>query len=93
MYILGATDEADARHAVAAAVHHFLGCMYQTRVVAKSEVVVGTEVEHFLAIDVDGGLLGALNETLVFVEAGFAYLSEGLAEMFFHFTVHCIILF
>ena len=56
--------------------------------VGESEVVVGAEVEDFLAFHLDGCLLRAFYEALLFVESCFANLSERLAEMLFHLSVH-----
>ena len=68
--VLRAADEADGRHAVAAAVHHVLGGLDEARVVGEAEVVVGAEVEHLFASHLDGGLLGPFDEAFAFVKAG-----------------------
>ena len=90
--VLGAADEAHAGHAVAAAVHHPLGALDEARVVAETQVVVGTEIQDFLAGYLDGGSLRALDEALVLVETGLADFLQRLLEVLLHFSVHKLIL-
>ena len=89
--VLRAADEAYARHAEASLLHHLRRTLNEPRVVGKAQVVVGTEVQHFLSLHLNGCALGTLDETLLLVKACFANLSERLAEMLFHFSVHSIL--
>ena len=86
--VLRATDEAYARHSEAPIIHHLLRCLDKAWVVAQAEIVVGTEVQDFLSPYLNGCPLRAFDETFLLVEAGLAYLSKRLAEMFLHFSVH-----
>ena len=86
--VLCAADEADARHAEAALLHHLRCALDEARMVGEAKIVVGTEVQDFLSLDLDGSLLRTFDEALFLVKASFTNLSERLAEMFFHFTVH-----
>ena len=88
--VLCAADEADARHAEAALLHHLRSAFDETRMVGEAEVVVGTEVQHLFALHLNGSLLWTFDEALFLVKASFTNLSERLAEMFFHFTVHIL---
>ena len=72
MHILRAADESHRRHAIATGVHSILGSLNEARMIGKSKIVVGTEVEHFLSAYVDFGLLRSFDETFVLVEASFA---------------------
>ena len=86
--VLRAANEAHARHAVAAAVHHFLGTLDEVRVVREAKIVVGAEVEHFLSLDRDGSLLRAFDQALLLVEAGLLDVLQFLLEVSLKFTVH-----
>lgn len=68
--------------------HNLLGGGNQTRMIGQSQVVVGAEIQYFLAFYCDGGLLCTFDQSFLFVESGFFDFSKCLAEMFFHFTVH-----
>ncbi len=48
--VLGAADEADGGHAVAALIHGFFGGGNQAGIVREAQVVVGAEVEGFAAV-------------------------------------------
>ena len=89
--VLRAADEAHARHAEAPFCHHLCCSLYEARMVAEAEIVVGAEVQDFLALYLNGCPLRAFNETLLFVESCFANLSERLAEMLFHLSVHDLV--
>ena len=86
--VLGAADEAHRRHAVATCVHGRLGCADQARVVGKTEVVVGAEVEHRFSAHIDFRLLRAADETFVLVQTGFANGGQLRLEVLLEFTVH-----
>ena len=86
--ILCATNEAYARHAEASTIHHLLRSLNQTGMIRQAQIVVGTEVEHFLSCHLNGCTLRTLNESLFLVKSCFTNLSECLAEMFFHLSVH-----
>jgi len=47
---LGAADEAYARHAIAPLVQRLVRGLFDRRVLGQAEVVVGTQVEHWLAV-------------------------------------------
>ena len=56
--------------------------------VGESEVVVCTEVEHFVAFHLDGCLLGAFNQAFFFVETCLLDVLQFFLEMCLEFTVH-----
>ena len=86
---IGSTaDEAHAGHTEATAVQSLLGSLDEAGMVGKAQIIVGTEVQHFLASHLDFSLLGALYQTLVLVKSCFLDLCQSLAKMFFHFSVH-----
>ena len=86
--VLRAADEAHRRHAVAAAVHHLLGSLDESGVVAQSQIVVGAEVQHFLALHLDGCALRAFDDSFFLVEAGCFQVGQGLLQMLLDFSVH-----
>ena len=86
--ILAAADEADRRHAEAAAVHRLLGSLDQPRIVRQAEVVVGAEVQHLAACHFDFGALGRLDDPLALVKSGRLDLCEFLPEIILDFSVH-----
>ena len=86
--ILASADETYARHTIATAVHGVLGSLYKARIVGKAKIVVGTEVQHCFSAYIDGGLLGAFNETFVFVKSGFADGRKLVLKMLLEFSVH-----
>ena len=61
------------------------------RVVRQAEVVVGTEVQHFLSLYLDSSLLGSFDESFLLVEAGFLDCVQFVLKMFLKFTVHVIV--
>lgn len=82
MDILSAANESHRGHAVAVVIHHILGSLYHSRVIAKSEIVVGTEVNDSLAIGCDfGGLCGGYN-TLLLVGSCCSNLSNNTSTDF-----------
>ena len=88
--ILCAADESYTRHAEASLVHHFLGTFDEAWMVGQTKVVVCTEVKYFLTFHLNGSFLRAFYEAFLFVKSGFTNLCDGVAEMFFHFSVHTI---
>ena len=73
--VLGATDEANRRHAVAVAVHCPLGCINKALGVRQSQIVVGTEVKNLTihAVYIYGSALGCSDNTFVLVKTGILY--------------------
>ena len=73
--VLGAADEADGRHAVAARVEPLVGGLDHLRMAGEAEVVVGAEVDDVLRrraggeLDLDVGGLGRVDEALLLEEA------------------------
>ena len=57
MYILSSADETYRRHTVSTTVHHLLCTFDQAGMVRQSKVVVGTEIQYFLAFNSDSSLL------------------------------------
>ena len=88
VHVVGAANEAYARHTEAAFVHGVFGCLDETGMIAEAEVVVGTEVEHCFTAYLNGGLLWAFNEAFFFVEACFANFLKLLFQVVLEFTVH-----
>ena len=88
--VLCATDEAYRGHTEATPVHHLLGTFNQTWVIGKPKVVVGTEVQYFLALHFNCCTLRTFNDSFFLVKSGFLDLCKRVAEMFFHLTVHNI---
>ena len=88
VHVLRATDEANRRHTVTAAVHHVLGRLNEARMVGKAQIVVGAEVEHLLAGHLDGSLLRPLYEAFGLVEAGFLDLLQLVLKVCLKFSVH-----
>ena len=86
--VLASADEAYARHTIAAAVHGVLGSLDKARVVGKTQIVVGAEVQHSLSAYIDGSLLGAFDEAFVFVKSCFADGRELVLKMLLEFSVH-----
>ena len=83
-----AANEAHTRHAEAAGVHGIFGSLDEAGIVRQTQIVVGAEVEHCFAAHFDGSLLGAFDEALFLVEAGFAKVFQLLLEVFLKFSVH-----
>ena len=70
MHALRPADEAHRRHAEAAVVEALLRGRNQARIVGKTEVIVGAEVEHLAAFgEPNGRRLRTLNDALALVEA------------------------
>ena len=86
--VLSTTDEANRRHTETATVHHLLGTLDEAGMVGQTEIVVGTKVKHFFALDLDGSTLGALDDAFFFVKACALEIFQSSAELFFDFTVH-----
>ena len=85
-------DEADGTHSIAAAVHRFLCGLYQTGIVRKSKVVVGTEIQCLAAVcKSDFGSLGRADGTFAFVKAGFLNALELAAQIILKFAVHNVV--
>ena len=59
-------------------------------VVREAEVVVGAEIQHFLASHLDGSLLRSFDEAFVLVKTSLLDVFQFLLEMFLKFTVHSI---
>ena len=91
--VLRAADESHRRHAEATLLHHVGSALYQTGMIGEAQIVVGTEVEHFLAFHHDTCPLRTFNDTFLLVEACLTDLCQLLAEMLFHFTIHTFIRF
>ena len=70
--VLCSTDKTNGRHAEPAAVHHLLGRLNQARMVGKSQIVVGTEVQHFFPFHHNGCVLRTLNDSFLFVKTCFS---------------------
>ncbi len=68
--LLRAADEADRRHAVAIAVERPLGRIAKLLAVGEAEIIVGAEVEQFLARHLDLGRLRRTDHALRLVQAG-----------------------
>ena len=68
--LLRAADEAHRGHAVAVAVERVLGGVAQFLIVGEAEIVVGAEIQHLAAADLDLGRLGRGDHPLGFVEPG-----------------------
>ena len=68
--VLRAADEAHRGHAVAIAVERRLGGVAQVGIVGEAEIVVGAEIQHLAAADLDLGRLRRGDHALGFVEPG-----------------------
>ena len=86
--VLRTTNEAHTRHTESAFVHHLFRSLYQTGVIRQSQIVIGTKVQHFLTVHLNGCALRTFNETLLFIKSCFTNLSERITEMFLYFSVH-----
>ena len=98
--VLRTADETHRRHTEATAIHHAFRGLDEPWVVAQSQVVVGTEVQHFLGCGRatttlgsvtyyrDSSTLWATDESLFLVEPCLTNLAKSLCEMFLHFSVH-----
>ena len=56
--------------------------------VRQSEVVVGTEVQHFLTFYLDSSLLRTLDEAFLLVQTSLLDVLQFFLEMSLEFTVH-----
>ena len=88
--ILAAADEAYGGHAEAPLVHRAFGGTDQTRVVRKPEVIVGAEIEHLPAADLNGGALGRSDDPFGLVKAGSLDFGELPLQVLLNFTVHIV---
>ena len=91
--VLGSADEANRRHAESATVHHFLGTLDKAWVIRQAKIVVGAEVEHLFALNLNGSLLWAFDDTLFFVETCLFEIFQCCAEMILDFSVHDLSVF
>ena len=86
--VLRTANKTHTRHTESSFVHHLLGTLYQTGIIRQSQIVVGTKVQYFLTVHLNGCTLRTFYETLLFVKSCFTNLSERLTEMFLYFSVH-----
>ena len=89
--VLRAADEAYARHAVAATVHHVLGGLHEAGVVGKAKVVVGAEIEYFAVGHVNGSLLRSFDEPFALVKPGVLDGLQLFLKMSLEICVHIYI--
>ena len=84
-----ATDETHGGGAVTPAVEGGVSGGDEIRVIAESEVVVGTEIEDFAAVfEGDAGALGGADDAFAFVEAVGLDRCEGGLEVLAVGVVH-----
>ena len=89
--VLGAADEADGGHAVAARVDRLLGGGREARAVGEAEVVVGTEVQGLAAVlEGDFGALGRSDVAFFLVKTGLLDGFQFVLEVLLEFSVHDI---
>ena len=88
MYILRTADKAHARHTITATIHHILSSLDEARIVGKTQVVVSTEVEYFLALHLNSGLLRTFNKAFFFIKTGFFNFLQFVLKVLLEFTVH-----
>ena len=82
MHALRAADEADRCHAEAPLVEALFRRRDQARIVGKPEIVVGTEIQDFIAFaEPDRRRLRTLNDALGLVEAVGAKLTDNLVRV------------
>ena len=88
--VLCSADEPHWCHSEATLFHHIRRSLDKARVVSQTEVVICAEVEDFFSCYLNGSRLRTLYQAFLLVEACLTDLSESLAEMLFHFSVHII---
>ena len=88
--VLCSTDKTHRGHTESPLVHHLLGTFNQTWVIGKTKIVVGTEVQYFLAFNFNCCTLRTFNDSFLFVKSCILNLCKRIAEMFFHLTIHNI---
>ena len=86
--VLAAADEPYGRHAESPCVHRPLGRFDEPRVIRKSQVVVGAEIQYFAACYLDFGALRRADDAFVFVETGGFDFGQFLLQIFLDFSVH-----
>ncbi len=88
VHVLAAADETHRRHAVTTGVHRLFRRFDQPRIVRKTQVVVGTEVQHLAARHFDLGPLGRLDHAFRLVETRGLDFGQFVLQVFLDFTVH-----
>ena len=89
--VLGAADEADGGHAVAARIDRLLGGGREARAVGEAEIVVGTEIQGLAAVlEGDFGALGRGDVAFFLVETGLLDGFQFVLEVLLEFSVHDI---
>ena len=85
--LLRAADEAHAGKAIALLLEALMGRLNDLGMIGEAEVVVGAEVDYFVAADRDGRALRRLDQPLALVETGLLELFELGAKMIAEFEV------
>ena len=89
--VLGAADEADGGHAVAARFHGLFGGRDEAGAVGEAEVVIGTEIQGLAAVlEGDFRALGRCDIAFFLVKSGLLDGLELILEVLLKFTVHII---
>ena len=83
VHALSATDEANRCGPVAVPVEAVAGCLFESRMVGQTEIVVGTKVDHpFSAGEFDVGSLGRNDGSFGLEEASLGELGQPVLEVF-----------
>ena len=88
MLVLGPADKTDGRHAEAIPVEPLVGGRHQGLVTREPQVIVGAEVQHLLALNLDGRPLRTEELTLLLVETAVPDVGEGLIQAISELVVH-----
>ena len=92
--ILRAADEAHRRHAVTARIHAGFGSLDEFFVIGEAEVVVRTEIDHFLsAFYGNAGRLRGDDDPLVLIEACIANLIQRFLQVLLKILIHSCFVF